>query len=668
MNALIVDDIKQNVYILDILLRGSGFQIFTAGNGMEALEILEKQKINIIISDILMPKMDGFQLCYQCKSDEKLSNIPFVFYTATYTSKKDEKFALDIGADKFILKPAEPELILKEVLDLIEKSKKGILEVRSPAIKKDTLYLKEYNLRLQAKFDHKLDELEKSQQLFKSIFESASDAIISTDREEIIIKINPAGQQLFGYTEKELTGKPNSILHPENIQNERTKVIAGLRKGEVITNFETICKTKDRRNIPVEISASSIKNASDQITGFTFIIRDNSERKKAERKLKESEERFKNLFEFLGDAVFVTKLGGKDVGRILEANPAAEKQTGYTREELLQMNVIDHLVVSGSGKVNTKELEELLIKGNTVSTTEKKRKKNGTEYWVNVVITQLKFKGKNASLSINHDITEEIKAQKKLLIAKEKAEESNRLKTAFLQNISHEIRTPMNGILGFTNLLKEPRLADEQRQAYIDIITQSSKRMLNTVNDLMDISFIDSGQVELKIVETNINEIIGELYAFFKPEVEKKGMQLFHKMALPYNEAVINTDQEKVVTILNNLIKNAIKYSEKGTIEFGYTKTDKKPFKLRFYVKDTGIGIPKAQQKAIFDRFVQADLSLSKNYEGSGLGLSICEGYVKMLGGRIWVESELGKGSTFYFNLPFPPVKRKNNYPEKFEI
>ena len=269
---------------------------------------------------------------------------------------------------------------------------------------------------------------------------------------------------------------------------------------------------------------------------------------------------------------------------------------------------------------------------------------------------------------INHDITEQKKLTFDLVAAKEKAEENERLKSAFLANMSHEIRTPMNGILGFAGLLKEPGLSGKEQQEYISIIEKSGARMLNIINDIVDISKIESGLMEVHISETNINEQIEYIYTFFKPEVEKKGMKFFFKTRLNTKEAVIKTDREKLLAILINLVKNAIKFSFGGTIEFGYnlvgnhvethiethvdTHGSASP-QLQFFVKDTGIGIPKDRQEAIFDRFVQADIADKRAFQGAGLGLSISKAYIEMLGGEIWVESEEGKGSVFYFTIPY---------------
>jgi signal transduction histidine kinase len=257
---------------------------------------------------------------------------------------------------------------------------------------------------------------------------------------------------------------------------------------------------------------------------------------------------------------------------------------------------------------------------------------------------------------------------KELLKAKEQAEESDRLKSAFLANMSHEIRTPMNGILGFSELLKAPDLSGAQQQEYIKIIEKSGARMLNIINDIIDISKIEAGLMNVDIKDCNINEKIEFIHSFFKPMVEEKGMQLLCANALPANEAMIKTDAEKVDSIITNLVKNAIKYSKEGEIEFGYKKRD---HNLEFYVKDTGIGIPKAKQSEIFERFIQADTVDKMARQGAGLGLSISRAYVEMLGGKIWVESEVGIGSTFYFTLPYnvePKVEEAvGNFFPKFD-
>jgi len=279
----------------------------------------------------------------------------------------------------------------------------------------------------------------------------------------------------------------------------------------------------------------------------------------------------------------------------------------------------------------------------------------------------------NTMVSTVMDITRMHQIQNDLILAKEHAEESDRLKSAFLANMSHEIRTPMNGILGFSELLKDSKLSGEEQQEYILIIEKSGKRMLNIINDIVDISKIESGQMTLNIADSTVNDQIEYVYTFFKPEVEQKGMQLLYTNGLSSDESVIQTDREKVFAILTNLVKNAIKYSDSGTIEFGYVLRGDY---LEFFVKDQGIGIPPERQEAIFERFIQADITDKRAYQGAGLGLTISKSYVEMLGGKMWMESQMDNGSTFYFTLPYltakseeiaEPVTSVSEYPGKLK-
>ncbi len=274
-----------------------------------------------------------------------------------------------------------------------------------------------------------------------------------------------------------------------------------------------------------------------------------------------------------------------------------------------------------------------------------------------------------------------INQKHELKLAKDKAEESDRLKSAFLANMSHEIRTPMNGILGFAEMLREPGLTEEKQKRYVGIIEKSGTRLLNIINDLIDISKIEAGQMNVLHSDTNINDQVEFIYTFFRPEVERKGMTISFKNGLTGKAACIYTDREKLYAILTNLVKNAIKYSNEGSIEFGYsvethcnasqtqnilvethcnasqthghTVETHGNASLQFYVKDTGIGIPTDRQEAIFERFIQADIEDSMALQGAGLGLAITKAYIEMLGGKIWVESEEGKGSAFYFTIPY---------------
>lgn len=263
-------------------------------------------------------------------------------------------------------------------------------------------------------------------------------------------------------------------------------------------------------------------------------------------------------------------------------------------------------------------------------------------------LKMLEFISDQISMLIHRKNSEE-----NLFRALEKAEESDRLKSAFLANMSHEIRTPMNGILGFASLLKEPDLTKEEQHEYIKVINRSGTHLLDIINDLIDISKIEAGQMEVVISSFNLNEQMQLLFSFFRKEAEEKGMKLMLSNSQDHKGIIIQSDKEKLYAILTNLIKNAIKYSYEGIIEFWYQRnTIADQEFLEFHVKDDGIGIPLDKQQHMFDRFVQAENDDSKVNEGAGLGLTISKGYVELLGGEIGLHSEAGKGSDFFFTIP----------------
>lgn len=372
-----------------------------------------------------------------------------------------------------------------------------------------------------------------------------------------------------------------------------------------------------------------------------------TEYRQAQEALCASEQEYRMLFEnmSLGFALHEMIYGedGQAVdSRFIQVNPAFEKLTGYLACDLVGRTVKEiwpsperrwmdsYSMVAESGQpLSFEQYSDIMHKYFEV------RAFSPAPHVVALLFT---------------DITERKRYEIELKAAKEKAEENERLKSAFLANMSHEIRTPMNGILGFADLLKEPELTNEEQQRYITIIEQSGHRLLNIINDLIAISKVESGQMKVFLSETNVNEQLGFIHSFFKLEASKKGIELFLTCPLSNKESEITTDCEKLYAVLTNLMKNAIKFTDTGSISFGY---EQRPGLLLFYVNDTGRGIPKELQTIVFERFQQVDIDVSRSYEGAGLGLSISKAYVEMLGGTIWVESEEGKGSQFYFTLPY---------------
>ena len=310
------------------------------------------------------------------------------------------------------------------------------------------------------------------------------------------------------------------------------------------------------------------------------------------------------------------------------------------KEKISIKTTISQFSIVGMGSDRKQAEQELIIADKELVFQNEEKEKRAAE--LSIANTELVFQNQ-----------EKEKRAAELIIAKENAEESDKLKTAFLQNMSHEIRTPLNGIIGFSSLLNDDDISKEEIKKFTAIISQSGKRLIEIVNNVLDISKIQTGQIEIKREKILVNTIFSDLFTFFSPIANAKNI------ILNYNNQndkfrTIFTDETKLHQILTNLINNAIKFTKTGNIDFGYEI--KKNF-IQLYVKDTGIGLPKELFDRIFDRFIQAEQSMTKNYEGAGLGLAISKGLVELLGGKIWVESEIDKGTTFYFTLPYSQVE-----------
>jgi signal transduction histidine kinase/ActR/RegA family two-component response regulator len=282
------------------------------------------------------------------------------------------------------------------------------------------------------------------------------------------------------------------------------------------------------------------------------------------------------------------------------------------------------------------------------------KKKDGTVYWDSVVVAPIFDEDHNIKhlVAITEDISEKKQMIEELRVAKEKAEESDRLKSVFLANMSHEIRTPLNGILGFSNIICSGEAEAENLEMYGKIIENSGRRLLTVIDDIIDISKIQANQLKIYYGKFNINDLINELYVFYRTQnAEKlKNVELKFQLCRNENHNWVYSDKNRVYQVLRNLIDNAFKFTLSGGIVFGCSQsTDDE---LTLFVKDTGIGIEPDKQEIIFQSFRQAQEGKSRKYDGSGLGLSIVTGIMDMLGGKIHVVSELGEGSVFYVSLP----------------
>ena len=491
---------------------------------------------------------------------------------------------------------------------------------------------------------------------YRRLFESAKDGILILDAGTgKIVDVNPFLIDLLGYSKKEFIEKSIWEIGAFKDIYENKEKFLELQQEEYIRYDDLPLLTSDGRKIQVEF-VSNVYLAN-KIKVIQCNIRDITERTKTQNEIKFQAD----LINYVGQAVIATDL----LGKVTYWNNAAEKIYGWSNSESIGQNIMD-LTPARQSNEQAIDIMQKLSAGKTWAGEFHVKRKDGSSFPAFVTDTPiLDANGKlTGIIGISSDITERKHAEMELIEAKEKAEESNRLKSAFLTNMSHEIRTPMNGILGFTGLLKNHGLSGDDQQEYIKIIEKSGARMLNIINDLITISTIESHQIENTISETNVNEQVEYIYHSFKLEAEQKKLHISFKNELTLDKAFIRTDHEKVFAVFTNLIKNAIKFTQTGSIELGYTV--KGDF-FEFYVKDSGSGIPEEHKEIFFERFRQGSDSLTRNYQGAGLGLSISKAYVEILGGKIWVENNADKnvndsGSTFFFTIPVCPPLKENSY------
>lgn len=481
-------------------------------------------------------------------------------------------------------------------------------------------------------------EIRENEHKFRSLFENHSSAKLIIDSSDgSIVDANDAAVAFYGWSKEELKQMKIFQINILDVATIREKMkLAGVDSNKY---FEFKHRIKSGEIRDVEIFSSNVELSGKQY--LYTIVNDTTERKKADNQIK-------LLSRSIEQSPVIVVITNSE-GNIEYVNPKFEKISGYHFDEVKGKN----MRIFKSGFHNQEfyaDLWNTILSGKDWQGEIQNKKKNGELFWENSLISPItNLEGEITHfVAVKEDITENKKILEDLIIAKEKAEESDRLKTAFLANMSHEIRTPLNGILGFIDLLGKPDLNNDQSIRFRAIIKKSSARLLATINDIIEISKIESGQLNIYITEVNVNELMQYVHLFFKPEAESRKLSLICGPILPENYSYTSTDKDKLESILINLIKNAIKFTEKGFVEFG---CQYKNSLYEFYVKDSGTGIPENKQKIIFNRFVQGDTSVTKPHEGSGLGLSISKAYVEKLGGKIWINSKPGEGSTFYFTI-----------------
>ncbi len=529
--------------------------------------------------------------------------------------------------------------------------------------------------------------------LSKGIEQSPATVVI-TDIDGNIEFVNPMFTEVTGYTAQEAMGQNPRVLksdfHTQEFYRELWDTIKGGNdwRGE-------LCNRKKGGEIYWEsASISPIKNENGEIVNFIAVKEDITDRKNAILALEQNNRLINTMLDNLPIGIFmVDAINGKPI----IANEHAKKLLGRGIVDDASTETLSEVYMAyKAGSANLYPTEEMpIVRGMNgqasyvddmeVLQPDGNRvflevygcpvyNSNG-EVWASLVgftdITERKkaevalreseltLKEKNEEyLALNEELTESnqriIAINHDLVVARQKAEESDKLKSAFLANMSHEIRTPMNAIIGFSEMLLNPNLPNERKDFFAQILNTACHQLLNVVEDVIDISKIETGQMEVHQSEVQINQTLSRIKEIFLPQANSNGVQITTTKFFPDGEDRVITDANKLNQVLTNLVSNAVKFTDSGTIQIAYSVRNKM---LEFSVSDTGVGIDREHHELIFERFRQVEMGSTRQYGGTGLGLPISKSFVEMLGGTIWLESEPGKGSAFFFTIPYYPTQ-----------
>ncbi len=473
--------------------------------------------------------------------------------------------------------------------------------------------------------------------------EQSANIVVITDPNGVIQYVNPRFCDVTGYSPEEAIGRTPRILksgyHPSSLYTELWQTITSGQpwRGELLN------RTKDGTEFWEQATITPLLDDAGSIINFVAIKEVITERKEAEWQMA--------LLNFALDSIHEAAFMADKDARFYYVNQEACRATGYSREELLTMGVDD--IDTDASLDQWPALWQQLIEQHTLTFEGRHRTKTGQFYPVEVTANYLEFNGQGYNLGLARDITERKKSEASLQEAKERAESASRTKTEFLANMSHELRTPMHGIISMTHLLRSTKLDPEQDE-YLENVELSAQSLLTILSDILDISKVEAGKLELEFADFSLRQTIHEVVGGQAYRIRQKGLELACNLPEELPD-ILQGDQLRVKQIILNLLGNAIKFTAQGqiSIEVRQVSREGNRVTLRLSVRDTGIGISAAAMERIFAPFEQADSSTTRRYGGTGLGLSICRRLVELMGGRIWAESTEGVGSCFHVELPF---------------
>jgi len=508
---------------------------------------------------------------------------------------------------------------------------------------KELFFTNVYDITASKKAERKLAE---SEEKFKQVVELSVDGIIIGANNGKIVDCNGAACRIFGYDKKEILELKLIDLLLEDFH----RIIPDAVNGSEITGdkiVERLFKRKDGTLFSSEVATRKFKLGNEE--RLIVYIRDITERKKAEKALKESEENFRTLVNNTLDGILILNFEGE----VITANAAVGKMFGLDLKNVTGKSITKYLAPESVPKAIADQINVLNDKGGYLSVY-RAISARGEPFWIEGLGTKIIYQNQPANIVVIRDITARKEAEDALICAKTAAEAANRTKSEFLTNMSHELKTPLNSIIGFSDLLKEGIAGplNEKQSRYAQFISTSGKNLLNIINDILELSKAEAGEADLNLEEFSVDDSINKVISNSLPQIQKKNIKFNYNSE--NRDLWISADENKFRKIISSLLSNAVKFTPaEGSIEISSRQDG---YLAIITVKDTGIGIPEDDLDNIFKPFVQLDPSLSRIFEGTGLGLTLVKRYVEMHGGSISVESKEGKGSSFRIELP---VNRK---------
>jgi hypothetical protein len=688
IDILVVEDSPTQAEQLKYILEKHLYSVVIAFNGNHALKALETITPKIIITDICMPEMDGYELCRRVKDQDRLEEIPVILLTAL-SNPEDVLEGLECGADNLITKPYSEEYLLLHVEQILanrkiyqtERVRIGVEILfggRRRLVTADqqqmlTLLISTYEaavmrnkelLNMQEEFqtlnetledlvEERTQELKLNEQKYQDLYDNAPAMFMSVEYlSGKVIECNETLLRKTGFKRSEVIGKSVfSRYHPDCLDTVKNNFQLFKEVGE-IKNSEAELINALGGKLQVLINSTAVRDDQGNILHSRNVLQDISELKQAQEELKQSEERYRAVTDSAVDSIITAD----DAGIIVGWNQGATMTFGFDEKEItghsLSLLILDNykdLHLSGFDRIIQGGLPHVI--GKTVELQGKR--KNGEIFPIEMSMARWQTSNDQFFTGIIRDITVRKLAEEELVRAKEKAVESDLLKSAFLANMSHEIRTPMNAIFGFSELMNDPDMDNEDKEMFLTSINLATHQLLNIITDIVDISKIEAGQETTRPEVFNLNDLLKEILEILELQAKQKNLNLSLTNKFSADLTAIWSDPKKLRQILNNIIGNALKFTEKGAVEI---KVEPKEHQLIFSITDTGIGIEPSLQEVIFDRFRQVELGISRKYGGTGLGLSLAKSYIELLGGTIRVVSSPGNGSTFSFEIPYQLV------------